>query len=183
MARSKVYDPWDDLGMQFTPEQLAAFDPSLSSAARANTLIDLIPVVVRRAELRDFHLFWKEVAKAMTRCARWYLVCIGHPRLNEELLLAQSDVRGDALRQLTVRAHNLAENEEQFIDGWRAELHAAFRMHVTLGRRCESYKNLSSWTKSNGSMSNKVANAFTQEVYWLGKCDDLLSSLLIKGRK
>jgi hypothetical protein len=165
MATSARFDAWDDVGMQFTDEQLSACDPSLTAAARANLLIDLIPAVQRRSALGTLPVWWTEVGRRMTVCATYYLWRIDHPRLDVGMLNAVAEsAHGSDLRELTLRAHRLGSNEQEFVDAWKAELFGTLRQHVTLGRRCVASRAVSGWKKSNTSMSNKVAYALVKEI-------------------
>lgn len=163
MAASQMFDSWFDVAKTFTDEQLKGCDPKLSAVARANWLIDMVPVVQRRSALGELPVWWEEVAKAMTVCATYYLWRVQHPRLDVEALNEVAKAAaGPELKALTLRAHQLGTAAE-FLDTWRSEVVTALTTHVTLGRLCVASKALSGWKKADGSMSNQVAYALVKE--------------------
>jgi hypothetical protein len=164
MAASQMFDNWYDAGKVFTEDQVKGCDPKLSAAARANALIDLVPVVQRRSALGDLPVWWEDVAKAMTVSATYYLFKIEAPRLDVEALNSVlTTASKDELKALTLRAHQLGDAQE-FLDGWKSDVGQALVTHVSLGRRCLAARSLSGWKKAEGSMSNQVGYAIVKEL-------------------
>ena len=181
MAASSMFDSWYDMDKAFTEDQVKGCDPKLAAAARANALIELVPVVQRRSALGDLPVWWEDVAKAMTVCATYYLFKIEAPRLDVEALNSVlTSAKGDELKALTLRAHQLGDAQE-FLDGWKSDVEQALVTHVTLGRKCLAAKSVSGWKKAEGSMSNQVAYALVKEMRYTDPLYVSLAAFRVKA--
>lgn len=161
MATAEAYDQWDDPGLAFSEEQISGYEPTAVAAVRVNELLELIPVVARRAQLGEKAKWWESVGAKMLDVCSWYCVVAELPGIDREGAL-EVTADGSALRKLTVAARDLGTPED-FLAEWQGKADAEMRQHVSLGRRCASSRKLSGWSKRERSISNRVANALFKE--------------------
>lgn len=174
MATAEVYDEWDDPGLAFTEEQVAAYTPQAVASVRVNWLLEHIPIVLRRSQLGEKTEWWRKTADKMVDVATWYCVVAEIPGLDREMIfdLGLDDAE---MKRLAVAARKLGEPEE-FLATWRSLVRSEMVQHVTLGRRCAGSKKISSWGKREKSISNKVANALFKEATVIGRLETMLVS-------
>ena len=161
MATAVAYDAWEDPGLAFSEEEVAAFNPQELGAARRDHLLSLWAVAVRRADLvgAEKPQWWKDAAKKLLDTASWYCVAMEVPAFDRELLKdelpAPSTAEGKRLAKQALDA-----SPDDFLGAWLDNAEACMRHAVTLGRRhAGKHKN-----KNSKRLANKLANCLTREM-------------------
>lgn len=160
MARSAVYDKWEDVGLAFSVEEVADYDPKVLGEKRIAHLMDAALVMERRSTLPkiDKPAFCHQVARDLLNRATGYCRALTLPGIDKSAALTLPHAGSAEGKALTARAVNMD------IDAWLVEeiarVEACLRYAVSIGRRAESR---TGWRKTDRSLSNKLANALVQE--------------------
>ena len=173
MATAAVYDEWDDPGLAFSEEQVAAYTPQVVAAVRVNWLLENAPLALRRSQLGEKSEWWRKVADKMVDLITWYCVVAELPGVDREAIYELPD--GKALTALTVEARRIGD-PENFLAEWRSEVRSEMIQHVTLGRRCSGSRTISGWGKRHRSISNRVANSLYREATTCSHLEGMLMS-------
>jgi hypothetical protein len=174
MATSATYDEWDDPGLSFTEEQVAAYTPQAVAAVRVNWLLDHIPLALRRSQLGEKAEWWRKVADKMVDVVTWYCVVAELPGIDREEIFDLPGAEED-IKKLTVAARKWGSPEDILAE-WRILVRSEMVQHVTLSRRCAGSRKISGWNKRERSISNRVANALFKEATTTNRLESMLNS-------
>lgn len=155
MANAKAYDSYEDVGMAFSDDDCAAYDPEVWATERVTYLREGELLLRRRTELDLSNpKWWQAQHVRLKNLIRWYCVALVLPLEEDEDLPAPTSAAG---KRITAKAVSL--EEAGFVGEWQANAEAALRYVVTIGRRSSK-----DWPKSMRSQSNKLANCVVREV-------------------
>lgn len=171
MATAGAYDEWEDVGMAFTEEDIASYDPQKWADQHALDLVQRIKVFLRHAELPKVEKpdWWSKAADRYIDVITWLCVATEIPGIDREAIRTLPDAKSAEGKVLTKEALDLVPEEWL---GYCSEANEAdLRYVVTIGRRCGK-----GWGKRNRSLNNKLANALVRERAALLKLEDLLNS-------
>lgn len=174
MATATAYDQWEDAGMAFSDEELAAWSTEEWVTQHVEELVDLCRLLKRRQELPGFPKpAWVGKAfQTMRNVATWYCVAAGVAAIDEEeawTLPSPQSKEGKALTKLALDLDVAA-----WIGLRREVVEADLRRLVTIGRRCAGSGR---WNKAQKKQSNKVVNALVREAHAVDTLEKLYDSL------
>lgn len=160
MAKAILYDQFEDPGMGFSADEVAAFNPAQIPTERAVWLLENVKVIERHLVLPEAAKpkWWGEVRKViLARLGRDYgrIGTVSPESIVDALVLPSAD--SDEGKALTVRAIRL--EPQAFIDEWHASVLVALRRHVTLGRRAVPVQ-----SKEERSRTNVLTERIRQEL-------------------
>lgn len=166
MAQSSRYDEFEDVGMAFTDEEIAAYDMQAVALERVGVLTELVlRPAKRKLQLKpQYPTFVGQMIKITTGVVTWYGTALELPRTREDLeaAFARMDPETDEGKAITIQAQQM--NYEDLLLSWEAQVIGVMRKHVTIGRRCSTATKVSGWKKADKSMSNKLANCIVREM-------------------
>lgn len=163
MARSAVYNEWEDAGLAFSSEEVAGFDPKALAEKRIAYLLDVALVLERVSTIPKTSkpAFHHGAARSLVNRASWYCKALTLPGFDKTAAMTLPDSRAKDGKTLTAEAQKyIRQGPDVWLEGMLDNVEACLRYAVSLGRRAESR---SGWTKTDRSLSNKLANALVQE--------------------
>lgn len=179
MARAAAYDQYEDPGMAFSSQELADYLPGSWAEERVYKLLEIVSLAKRRSEIPGTNPeWWKEVAKSIPPLMRWYCIAIEI----DSLAAAEyelPDPRSKAGKVLTHTAQSLTERG--FLANWQTDAEASMRYVVTIGRRAQGASK--AWGKSEGRLSNKLANCVQRELSLCAKLEQGLDSRSVETKE
>jgi hypothetical protein len=160
MAKAALYDQYEDVGMAFSDEEVAGWDPVAWGEGRVTYLLQQSRVLLRRSELNlGKDEWWILAAKTVYETATWYCYALELPGLDKEIAQALPSANSKDGKALTGMALDL--DPDVWVTTFTAGAEAALGFTVTIGRRALSREG---WTKKQTRMGNKLANCIMKEV-------------------
>lgn len=161
MATATSYDEWEDVGLAFTAEEVASYDPQKWAEDRVTYLVEKARVIQRRSTIPGLgkQVWCEEAAKRLLDVAAWYCRALEIPGIVREEALDLPSAKTADGRKLTSLAQ--AAEPENWLGALAAEGEVAMRYVVTVGRRASSRPD---WKRAQGKQSNKLANCVMKEI-------------------
>jgi hypothetical protein len=158
VAKATLYDPYEDVGLAFTEDEVAGWSVTEFANDRVDTLLREALGWRKRASIPDMDKagFSEGVASRLVNTATWYCKAIGLDGVDRSGLVLPSaqSKEGKALAKWAQDV-DPAEWVAQFLgEAQRNMTHV-----VTIGRR------QTGWQKAQHRLSNKLANCVMKEVH------------------
>lgn len=176
MARSAQYDEWEDAGLAFSDDELAAFELDAWCLNHLEEMEERLKVLARRQTIPNVSKpeWTKKAGTTILGKAKWFCVAAGLPAMDLDELFDLPDAKSADGKALTQAAQALEPVE--WLPGYRTELEGEVRHLVTIVRR------LPTPTKAERSKGNRVVNALLREIDGIEHLQALLDSLPKDGR-
>lgn len=184
MGTAVVYDQYEDVGLGFSDEQVAAFVPAAWAEGRVKELLHTILVIERYLSLPSpaKEQWWRKVQAKLIDKVTWYCQVAVIPGIDRETVRTLPAATSAEGKALTKAAHGLSESSdsggaEAWCQSWLSYLAVEMTCFVTLSRRCASAVRISGWKKQDRHLANRVANAIQGEIDLAENMAEVLTSL------
>ena len=179
MARSAVYDEWEDVGLAFSAQEVAEYDPKALGEKRIAHLLESALVLERLSTIpkAEKPKWCHDAARDLLTRATWICKALTLPGIDKAAALELPPASSAEGKAITAAAQRLD------LDTWLEEeiskAEACLRYAVSIGRRAESRPD---WRKQDRSLSNKLANALVNDHKRLQFLQEQFYALPVKAK-
>jgi hypothetical protein len=172
MATAKAYYEWEDVGLAFSDNELASYDPFWFAQKRVDAMAEHLLIVERKLTLAIPMSIWVQAKVFLVQDINWITTPTVALGTESPLPLKLPDPKSKEGKALMVRCNELEPKD--WVGLWYKDARNAMRHLVTIGRRCNTQRSVSGWKQEDKKASNRLANSVMKEIHHSGMLADLL---------